>query len=254
MLAISNGAFKCGSTWLFNILTSLQQFDWPASEFLTKGNAKHPAIAAPLLSDYLARGEFEDHNVISKNHLEKPEHRELLLSHSAVRVVCMTRDSRDVIVSAYYHDKRKQRFDGSFAEYYWEEGRTILPRLMRYRDTWAAPHPQLTATTFEALKSDFAGEVARIAKLLGLSPDAAEIERIRQETSIDSLREKYQDAPSHRTAEGDFFRKGETGDWQNHFNDKILADHDRICREGISAFDRHQLLSRVKQKIRQTLT
>ena len=50
MLVISNGAFKCGSTWLFNILTSLQEFAWPENEFLTKGNAKHPAIAAPKAS------------------------------------------------------------------------------------------------------------------------------------------------------------------------------------------------------------
>ena len=89
--------------------------------------------------------------------------------------------------------------------------------------------------------------------MLGLSPDAETIEQIRQETSLGALREKYQDAPSHRTAEADFFRKGESGDWQNHFDDKILADHDQICRKGISPLDRHLLLSRVKQKIRRVL-
>ncbi|GAB4394852.1 MAG: hypothetical protein Tsb0032_23830 [Kiloniellaceae bacterium] len=250
MLVVSNGAFKCGSTWLFNILMALQKLEWPEAEYLTKGNAKHPAIAARNLGDYLAKGDYESRDVISKNHLEKPEHREMLLARGAVRVFCMTRDSRDVIVSAYYHDMRKKRFDGSFAQYYWEEGRTILPRLMLYRSTWAAPHPQVETTTFEALKSDFAGEVTRIATLLGLSPDAAMIEKVHQETSLGALREKYQDAPSHRTAEADFFRKGETGDWRNHFDDKILADHDRICRKGISPLDRHLLLNRVKQKIR----
>ena len=165
----------------------------------------------------------------------------------------MTRDSRDVIVSAYYHDWRRGRFDGSFAQYYWEEGRTILPKLMRYQSTWAEHHAQMTATSFEALKTDFQGEVARIAGLLGLSPGATTLERIRDETSLESLREKYQDAPSHRTAEADFFRKGETGDWRNHFDDKILADHDRICRQGISPLDRHHLLARAKQKIRRVL-
>lgn len=253
MLILSNGAFKCGSTWLFNILTSLQKCEWPEAEFLTKGNAKHPAIAEPQLAHYLAKGNYKSHDVISKNHLDKPEHRALLLSNKAVRVVCMTRDSRDVIVSAYYHDLRKHRFDGTFTQYYWEEGRAILPRLMRYRSTWAAPHAQMTATSFEALKADFQSEVVRIAALLDLSPDAAAIERIRQETSLDALREKYQDAPSHRTQEADFFRKGETGDWRNHFDDKTLADHDRVCSKGISPLDRHYLLTRVKQKIRRVL-
>lgn len=252
MLVVSNGAFKCGSTWLFNVLTSLQKFEWPEPDFLTKGNAKHPAIAEPQLQRYMAEGSFESRDVISKNHLDKPEHRALLLSSKAVRVVCMTRDSRDVIVSAYYHDQRKKLFDGSFADYYWQEGRTILPRLTRYQQTWAEPHAQKTATTFEALKTDFEAEVVRIAELLGLSADAATVEKIHQETSLDSLREKYQDAPSHRTAEADFFRKGEMGDWRNHFDDKILADHDRICRDGISPLDRRLLMNRFKQKIRRT--
>lgn len=253
MLVISNGAFKCGSTWLFNILNCLQEFAVPESAFLTKGNAKHPSVAEPKLGAYLATGAFETRDVITKNHLDKPENRALALGNKAVRVVCMTRDSRDVIVSAYYHDQRKGRFDGSFKQYYWREGRMILPRLMRYRDTWSEPHDQLTATSFEALKSDFATEVANIASLLGLSPDAAEIERIRQETSLESLRDKYQDAPSHRTAEADFFRKGEIGDWQNHFDDKILSDHDRVCRHGISPLDPHHLLARAKLKFRRAL-
>ena len=253
MLVVSNGAFKCGSTWLFNILMTLRRLEWPEAEYLTKGNAKHPAIAAPKLGDYLAKGDYRSRDVISKNHLEKPEHRAMLLANKDVRVFCMTRDSRDVIVSAYYHDLRKKHFDGSFAQYYWDEGRAILPRLRLYQSTWSEPHPQVERTSFEALKSDFPGEVTRIARLFGLAPDAAAIERIREETSLGALREKYQDAPSHRTAEADFFRKGETGDWRNHFDDKILADHDRICRNGISPLDRHHLLNQVKQKIRRVL-
>ncbi len=253
MLVISNGAAKSGSTWLFNILTSLKEFAWPETAFLTKTNAKHPTIAEPKLAAYLADGVFESRDVISKNHLDKSEHRALLLSHPAVRVVCMTRDSRDVIVSAYYHNRLAHRIDESFAKYYWEEGRTLLPKLMRYQSTWAVPHAQMTATSFEALKADFHAEVARIADLLGVSADAAALEQIRQQTSLDSLREKYKDAPSHRTEEADFFRKGETGDWRNHFDDKMLADYERICRQGISPLDRHLLLTRVKWKIRRAL-
>ena len=71
-----------------------------------------------------------------------------------------------------------------------------------------------------------------------------------EESSLGSLREKHQDAPSHRAAEADFFRKGEIGDWRNYFDDKILADHDRICCDGISPLGRRLVTSRLKQKIR----
>ena len=250
MLVISNGAFKCGSTWLYNILTGLRDFATPESDFITGGNAKHPSIAEPKLAAYLATNAFDSRNVISKNHLDKPEHRALLLDQRSVRVICMTRDSRDVIVSAYYHDQRKKRFDGSFAQYYWQKGRMLLPRLTQYQRTWSEPHTQMTSTTFEALKADFHGEVSRIAALIDVPVNGEAIERIREETDIGSLREKYRDAPSHRTAEGDFFRKGEIGDWRNHFDERILADHDRVCRRGISPLDRHHLLAKAKHKIR----
>jgi hypothetical protein len=253
MLVISNGAVKSGSTWLFNILNGLQKFHWPEPEFLTRSNTKHPTIAEPKLAKYLERGAFSSRDVISKNHLDKPDHRTLLLSHPDVRVACMTRDTRDVIVSAYYHGRLAHRIEGSFAEFYWDQGRLLIPNLMMYQRTWNEPHPQAVSTSFEALKADFRTEVGRIAGLLGVAPDAATIERLHQETSIDALREKYQDAPSHRTEEADFFRKGESGDWQNHFDDRILADHDRICRNGLSPLDRHHLLTRVKRKIRRVL-
>jgi Sulfotransferase domain len=253
MLVVSNGAVKSGSTWLFNILTSLREFAWPDSSFLTKSNAKHPTVAPGSLAQYLAGGSFNHRDEITKNHLDKPEHRELLLSVPAVRVICMTRDSRDVIVSAYYHGLLAHQVDCSFDDFYWDEGRMLLPKLARYQATWAEPHTQMEFTSFEALKSDFHAEAARLAKLLEVPIDDDGLERIREQTSLDSLREKYQDAPSHRTAEADFFRKGETGDWRNHFTDKMLADHDRICSKGISSLDRHLLVARAKRKIRRVL-
>lgn len=250
MLVLSNGAFKSGSTWLFNILTMLKSFDWPDERYLTKGNAKHPAIAEPMLKTYLNTGDFASRDVISKNHLGKPEHRDLLLGNDSVRVICMTRDSRDVIVSAYYHHLRKTRTERSFSQFYWEFGRELLPDLTQYAQTWAEPHPHLTTTTFESLKADFGTEVRRIAGLLGLQLEAAQIDKLKGQTDISSLREKYEDAPSHRSGDIDFFRKGEIGDWQNHFDDKILKDHDRICREGLSALDTHILIRRAKRKVR----
>jgi hypothetical protein len=249
MLVISNGAFKSGSTWLFNILTTLRDFAWPDSAFLTNSNAAHPTIAESKLEAYLATEDFRSKSIISKNHLEKPKHRILLLSKNAIRVVCMTRDSRDVIVSSYFDECRRGHFEGSFEKYYWEEGRVILPKIACYSKTWAEPHRHIESTSFEALKADFHGEVSRLAGFLGLSLDANRIDDIEQETSLDALREKYRDASSHRTEKADFFRKGESGDWRNHFDDNMLADHDRICENGLPRLDRHLMLRRLKQGI-----
>lgn len=253
MLVISNGAVKSGSTWLFNILTSLKDFAWPEPSVLTKRNSKHPTIAEPLLEDYLSDHDFSDRDEISKNHLGKPEHRALLLSREDVRVVCMTRESRDVIVSAYYHGLLADKIKGSFADYYWSDGRVLVPELKRYEETWRQSHPRLIATSFESLKSDFHGEVARLAQFFALAVDHDTVEGIYRETSLGSLREKYQDSSAHHREDGEFFRKGEIGDWRNHFDDRMLADHDQISRVGISPLDRHLLATRAKRKLRRML-
>ncbi len=222
MLIVANGAFKSGSTWLYNILLELTGFPPPPAEYLNP-EWRNPSIAPEQLTPLLKSLTPTDHYLV-KNHFGKAHDRELLLSSPHVRVFDIQRDLRDVVVSAYYHVQRKEGYTGDFASYYWQEGRHTAQEVVKYHATWDAASSQVYVASYESLHHDFSGEITRIAAFLNLTPDAAEIERIHRVTTLDSLRKRYQE--QDRTQK--FFRKGVIGDWESHFDQAMQDDLGQI--------------------------
>lgn len=250
MLVISNGAPKSGSTWLYNILVRLGEFQPPPSRYLTEASRAsniNPTIKPSRLKEFLDTEDHRNVDWISKNHLGKPEHRELLHNYETVLVFDLERDVRDVIVSAYYDDCNRNDYDGTFASYYWSKGRRFAQHVFKYHSLWRDFGPRAYTSSYERLQLDFAGEVRRIAAVVDRKIDDPLIAHIQEETSIDGLREQY----SHvQLYEGDrFFRKGEIGDWVNHFDERMCVDLERIRVGGISKFDPRALLERTRSAI-----
>lgn len=235
MLVICNGAIKSGSTWLFNVLKVLTNSQDPPKNYLTQRSEKSPCIRPELLASYLATEDYRTRNFISKNHLNRVEHRDLLAKYDDVYVFDIERDPKDVIVSNYYHDRFRNGYQGSFADYYWEQGREVAGTLADYHNLWRGDHPRFYISSYEKLHQEFAGEVRRIAAVLGVLIADEELETVRERTSIKNLREDYREDP--RYAGEKFFRKGEVGDWRNHFDTEMLNDIVRIERDGIRWYD-----------------
>lgn len=248
MLIVCNGAAKSGSTWLYNIVARLREFDWPDRKYLTS-STKHPTIRPNALADFLAREDYTTRDIITKTHYGSPQLRDLLLARPQVRVLDMERGLHDVIVSTYYDSCRREGFDGDFARFYWLDGRNQAEYLMRYHRLWGDGHPQVFVTSFEALKADFAREAYRIADFLGVSINDDDVARLQRETDITSLREQYKDDPQYADTKRPFFRKGEVGDWKNHFDERMLQDIRRIETRGIGRFDPIDLANRVRRTI-----
>lgn len=244
MLIVCNGAAKSGSTWLYNVVHQMVRSPWPDRRYLTSSK-KHPVIRPDALEGYLRAEDFQSNDVVTKAHYGNRQLRDLLLARPDVRVLDMTRDLHDVIVSSYYDSCRRHGFAGSFSAYYWLEGRSLAAYLIRYHRLWGDGHPQVFVTSFESLKNDFANEVRRIADFMGHTLDDAAIDTLRQATSIDTLRRKYDDDEKQP-----FFRKGVIGDWKNHFDPRMLRDLSRIEASGdIGKFDVVQFANRIRRKL-----
>lgn len=249
MLVVCNGAAKSGSTWLYNIVQNIRPFEWPEARYISQSNSKHPTIKETRLGEFLAQADYADRDVISKNHYGKQSHRDQLLGSECTRILDMSRDTRDVIVSSYYDECRRNGFTGTFAQYYWQNGRLQVDKLRRYHEVWSVDHPQILITSYESLKADFAAEVRRIGAFLDVELGVDDIERIHNATNLDSLRENYKDDPQYNTSENPFFRKGQVGDWQNHFDARISADYEKISSQGMGRFDPIYIRNRVRQKL-----
>jgi hypothetical protein len=166
MLAIANGAFKSGSSWLFKILCCITQFPPPPKAYLNL-EWKNPSLHPNQLAKFLASEDFSTQNYLCKNHFGNSRERNLLLSYPNVFVFNIKRDLRDVVVSAYYHDCRVQGFEGSFEDYYWVWGRLHAHKVRKYHSVWDVSSPQVYVSSYERLKQDFTLEVNEIANFLG---------------------------------------------------------------------------------------
>lgn len=221
MLVLANGAYKCGSTWLATILTQLVPGRPVPAEY------RNPSVRVGWLAEsriaaFLASGLHRRAVYHSKGHVHAPRLRDLLLADDDVVVFDITRDLRDAVVSHYYHFRRQQRVTWDFPTYYRRMGRYKAHQIVRYHEVWAVPHPRVYVSSFERLKEDYAGEVRRLAGVLGTEVDDDQIERIRERSSLRTMARRWRQ--DDRPAEERHFRKGATGDWREHFDEESLAD------------------------------
>ena len=179
----------------------------------------------------LSRLDYRNNDYLIKNHFGDEKHRELVLSFDNVFVFDIERDLRDVVVSGYYYKLKEENPTEreSFCQYYWSQGRYLADLVRSYNLMWGeAPRDRAFLVSYDRLKTDFDEEVRRMGEFLNLALNDTQIQKIARATSMDNLRKKYDD-----NADMKFFRKGETGDWVNHFQTPELSDIDAIQEVGI---------------------
>jgi len=231
MLIIANGAFKSGSTWLRNLVRQMAEYAPIPKAYQRPG--LETWIDPGRFAAFLKNVDCRSANYITKSHLYHKRYVSLLLGHEDVRVLCIARDLRDVLVSHYFHMIREGQIRESrpFASYYWSIGRYKAQQVMEYHHAWGVESPRLYTSAFERLKGDFVGEVARIAAFLGFDVPEKRILEIQEETSLARQRKRLgeEDKPESQR----FFRKGIVGDYKNHFDEAMLADVAEVQQRGL---------------------
>lgn len=231
MLVIANGAPKSGSTWLYNILEALHDFEPIPAEFKLDPDNVNPEIQYDRLEDFLKTLDYSEKDYVIKNHFGKPEHRDLILRFDNVYVLDIDRSIKDVVVSGYYYKmgSLKPEKREHFEYYYWREGRYLADLVRGYHETWkSAPSDRALTVSYENLKKAFDIEALKIGQFLGFELSPEKIREAEEKTSMTKLRKKYKD-------DGDikFFRKGEIGDWKNHIQGSALRDIVQIELNGV---------------------
>lgn len=226
MLIICNGAYKSGSTWLFRILLTMTRYDLIPPAYHAPG-WNGLGIKPSLLAKFLKKENYRDHNYILKGHFFIQQH--VITNRPNVTVMNIRRDTRDVVVSAYHYERMKGQYQGdTFEGYYWTRGWRVAQQVIRYNRLWEKK-PNTYMSCYETLHTDFSGEVQRLANFLGFELTEADVQRIHDENTLESLREKYDE--KSQDGKMSFYRKGIIGDWQEHMTDDIAQDIERIDRE-----------------------
>jgi len=221
VLVIANGTYKSGSSWLFWLLVTMTGYPFPPDEFARPG-WNGTGVAPKKLRRFLDEVDHSKQNHVFKAHIFLKH--DLIAANPNVKVMHITRDIRDALVSAFYYEVMKgQCSSEDFEQYYWRHGRRRAKYIICYNRLWEKI-PRRFETRYEKLHEDFEGEVHRIADHLGVELKNGDMDKLRKSSDLESLREKY----AEKDRDQRFFRHGVVGDWQSHFTPAMLDDLARI--------------------------
>ena len=167
------------------------------------------------------------------------------------KVIYVYRNAKDVATSMYHHycNQISYPFDWDFEKFarYFMEGNTWFGPYGKHLQTYSkakSDGKEILFISYEEMKKNPKDSIRKLAKFLGEECDDELADRIIDAVAVDKMRHnKNANGSQMRTGgtwkDGEFFiRKGQVGNWKEHFTDaKLLADfEDFIKREVPSDF------------------
>jgi sulfotransferase len=148
------------------------------------------------------------------------------LKDKTAKIIYVARNPKDVAISTYFHNQSKLGYEGTWEEHFQEflNGDVGFgPYFDHVLPWWQASQKdkRILFMKYEDMKHDHAGNIARLASFLDLEVDSQLIDTVvslssfqsmtsNETTNFDWIPQKA-DKPKH-------FRKGDIGDWRNHFS------------------------------------
>ncbi|OSM04340.1 sulfotransferase domain-containing protein [Magnetofaba australis] len=215
---------KCGSHLLSDVIQKLsgKSFHWPD---------KYPSNNLPV--DALMQTPEE---TFMMGHWFAHEQLAESLRQSGTRVVMQYRDPRDQLVSYYFYqtqiekdldtpltallrgfskeDALQQLIAGVVGPDLMMQSQTI--EMYRWIEQWLKAGVPVQAVSYESLVLNKEETVRDIARFLGIAPDAELLTQIQRDTAF----EQPSATMSANKVANNFKRKGQPGDWKNHFSER----------------------------------
>jgi hypothetical protein len=148
------------------------------------------------------------------------------LKDTTAKIIYVARNPKDVAISTYFHIQSKLGYEGPWEEhfqFFLHDDVGFGPYFDHVLPWWQASQKEqrILFMKYEDMKHDHAGSVAKIASFLDLQPSPQLIDTVvtlsgfqsmtsNETTNFDWIPQKA-DKPKH-------FRKGDIGDWRNHFS------------------------------------
>jgi hypothetical protein len=152
------------------------------------------------------------------------------------KYIYVARNPKDVAISTYFHDQSKAGYEGTWEEHFqlFLDGDVYFGSYFDHVVPWwqaSQNDKNILFLKYEDMKNDHIGSVARIASFLDIKADPQLIDEVaalssfqsmtsNQNTNFDWIPQKA-DKPKH-------FRKGDIGDWRNHFSPEQSEQMDAL--------------------------
>ncbi|XP_069170151.1 sulfotransferase 1A1 isoform X3 [Procambarus clarkii] len=160
------------------------------------------------------------------------------------KVVYMARDPKDVVVSLFHHfcNVRFHNYTGTFdnfVKHFINNDLLYSPYWPNLMMAWEQKDDaNMHFVFYEDLKADIKKELGTLNEFLGTNLSQQQLENVAQHTSFSSMKARSEkDAANYHQGaqrrEGAFFRKGEIGDWKNHFSPELEQDMNRWIEKNL---------------------
>ncbi|XP_077994441.1 sulfotransferase 1E1-like [Glandiceps talaboti] len=149
------------------------------------------------------------------------------------KVICVTRNPKDVCVSFYHFAKSLPFFDMNLCWEDWvqafSDGRVWCGPWLDFTLAWKdyGLEDNVLHVTFEDMKKDLKSVLSQVGDFLGRPKSDEELDRVTTSCGFDAMKRSCGDNQSimaardnnnaWRPGQCQYFRKGKVGDWKNHF-------------------------------------
>lgn len=216
---------KSGNTWVRHLIADATSVHLNLDLVIGEDNLNYLVTYSPRDKEVI-NNEF--YKKITDSNLKR-----VIKSHDKYKsaypnVIYLIRDPKDVMASFYpYSVHRTKNFTGSFSSFIRDE-KYGLRQWFEHVNSWYNVWSLLVF--YEQLLNEPIDEVKKILEFLGIYDlKSKQIEKIVERNTINALRKKN---PSAQTNENyNFFRKGKTGDWKNHFSEEDIQYFNGLLEE-----------------------
>lgn len=227
MLIICNGTFKSGSSWIHAIVLELcrvKQMNLSVIPSLYNPNVKSPTrILEKNLALFLNNEEYIKSTYLTKAHYFSKSTLGVNYSEN-VKFIFIERDIKDAIVSHFYHFNNYRKIGLSFGIYFNFIGVFKAYEMFLFNERCKANFNENLFFSFEGFKSSFLSSIKRLCKVLEMELlSDFELLEIQKNTSLNKMKDIAKKGGNQYYPElkGDshkLFRKGNIGDWKEHFS------------------------------------
>ncbi|XP_071116099.1 sulfotransferase 1C2-like [Haliotis cracherodii] len=157
------------------------------------------------------------------------------------KIISLARNPKDVSVSFYHHHKNLPmyyQYEGTWENYLplFLEGKVDFGSWFTYMKNWEKEmknHPELPFLTvlYEDLKEDSLSVIRKMAEFLGVERSEEFYEKVSERTSFSHMQATKGRLLKEHGGTSIVYRKGEVGDWKNHFTVDQSEMFDELYRE-----------------------
>ena len=167
-----------------------------------------------------------------------------------VKMIHIRRDPRDILVSYYYFYKITNSmgpYKGTWNDFYelFVQNELLYGDVIEHVNGWCKQihHDNILYITYEEMKNNLKEIIGKVAMFCNIKVTKEQIDYVADNSSFQKMRSNY-NVNGVRLAEmgmfdfekGQFLRKGVSGDWKEHFNDKQIQHMDRRLKEQQHSF------------------